>query len=110
MLYMIWAQIKANPAAMKDKTFAGGIKKQINSIPNEERISYMFWFINGLYCAYTGSYEQSLSLLKKAMKLKKDFKEAKAEYSRVKIIADKNQSVQSLSNNKGLLSKFFKTG
>ena len=110
MLYMIWAQIKANPAAMKDKSFAGSMKKQINSIPNEERASYMFWFINGLYCSYTGSYEQSLSLLKKALELKKDFKEAKTEYNRAKLMHDKNQSVQSISNNKGIFSKFFKTG
>ncbi|MCY4513270.1 MAG: DnaJ domain-containing protein, partial [Bdellovibrionales bacterium] len=111
MLYMIWAQIKASPAAMKDKTFCGNIKKQISAIPNEERVSYMFWFINGIYCSYTGNYEQALSLLKKALELKKDFKEAKAEYTRAKLMLDKNQPVQSLSNNKGgILSKFFKTG
>ena len=109
MLYMMWAQIKANPAAMKDKTFAGGIKKQITSIPNEERASYIFWFINGLYCSYTGNYTQSVSLFKKALELKKDFKEAKTEYNRARLFQDKAQSVSS-ENNKGIFSKFFKTG
>ena len=109
LLYMIWAQIKANPAAMKNKSFAGNIKKQINSIPNEERASYIFWFINGLYCSYTGNYTQAISLLKKALELKKDFKEAKTEYNQVRLFQDKTQSA-SPGNNKGLLSKFFKTG
>ena len=109
MLYMIWAQIKANPANMKDKNFAGGIKKQINSIPNEERASYMFWFISGLYCSYTEKYAQAISLFKKTLELKKDFKEAKTEFNRARLFQDKTQSASS-ENNKGIFSKFFKTG
>ena len=107
LLYMIWAQIKANPTAMKRQSFAGDIKTQINSIPMEERVSYMFWFINGLYCSYTGNYERSISLFKKALQLKKDFKEAKTECRQASFYLDQTKPVQST---KGIFSKFFKTG
>ena len=106
LLYMIWAQIKANPTAMKDKNHAGNIKKRINSIPIEYRCSYIFWFINGLYFSYTGNYDQSLQLFQKALQIKGNFREAGGEYRRAKALRDRYKQAK----NKGIFSKIFKTG
>ena len=108
LIYMIWAQIKADPQAMKNKTHAGNIKKRINSIPIEDRCSYMFWFINGLYFSYTGNYDQSLPLFHKALQIKGSFREAGVEYRRAKTFRDRAKAEQ--AKNKGIFSKIFKTG
>lgn len=92
-LYMLWAEMKAHPEKLKDPIKAGEINQKISKSPIELRISPLFWFVNGLFYSKVGQYDKAILLLKKVLKINKDFVEASRELLKI------NKEITALNQN-----------
>ena len=107
ILYALWAEIKADPLILKEKDRAGDVRRRINFIPIEEKASWLFWFVKGLYSLYTGDPENAVLLFNKTLQIKKDFKPAWTE--RIKATKQFKKSAGNFGlDGKFSLFKFFK--
>ena len=104
-LYLLWAQIEKQSKTLKtDSHSFVNIKKQIDDLSMEQKLTALYWFVNGLYYKYIENYKRSVSSFNKALYLKPNFKEAHTELSQIK------ELLQHLKQKKTkILSRFFKS-
>ena len=106
-LYILWARMKSDgfDAQNKDRAMAVQINKTLESFPIHLRVSYLFWFVKGLFYIQTQSYEKAKDLFEKTLSIQKDFSAAKTELIFVKQKIRKNN----LKKKAGIFSYFKKS-
>ena len=106
-LYLLWGQMKTEGfSPQKNKAEIVQINKRLENFPIHLRVSYLFWFVKGLFYIQTQQYEKAKELFEKSLYIQKDFSPAKTELIFVKHKIRKNRL---LNKKPGLLSYFKKS-
>ncbi len=101
-LYVIWGEIQSRQLADSPKE-AGQIMQRLTACPIDQRVSPLFWFVNGLYYYSTGQYQKALPLFKKAVRAQKDFLEARKRL----MLTEKRLRESGAKSKGGLFSSLF---
>ena len=107
-LYLLWAQMKSEGFSAKNNPKEiVQINKTLEKFPIHLRVSYLFWFVKGLFYIQNQQYKRAKELFEKALYIQKDFSPAKIELIFVKHKIRKNRLLN--KKKQGIFSYFKKS-
>ncbi|MCB0421400.1 MAG: response regulator [Bdellovibrionales bacterium] len=78
-IYLAWARLKVGAPDSRQAQLFQKVKRHINNVPPEERHTYMFFFVKGLYYRMTHRYEKAQTYYNNCLVLNGQFEEARKE-------------------------------
>lgn len=78
-IYLAWARMKVGAPDSSQQQFLQKVKRHINNVPPEERHTFMFFFVKGLYYRMTQRYDKAQTYYSNCLILNSQFEEARKE-------------------------------